>query len=69
MTTRVDNPAPGLRGFVFKRQGQWLSASSEWNPRLKMRLLRNGSGKFHDTLEEAYERASSMASATMEPPC
>ena len=69
MKNRVDNPAPGLRGFVFKRGGRWLSASSEWTPRLNMRLLVQGTGKFDDTLEEAYARATTLASAPMEPPC
>ena len=61
MKNRFDNDTPGRRGFVWRLSGTWFSAASEWKPHLGMRSLDVDSGKIHDTLEEAYARAASLA--------
>ena len=61
MTKAMDNPAPGRRGYVWRLVGSWFSGYTEWSPVLGMRSLDLHSGKMHDTLEEAYARAASLA--------
>jgi hypothetical protein len=69
MEPSLTNPAPGLRGYVWSFSGSWFSGYTQWNPRLGMRNLAVDSGKSHDTLEEAYARAASLATTPTEPPC